>query len=80
MKIPEVHRCLVRLLAENGGRYEGTNQLCKQVPATAPDKVMRSLRKADKYHLIRKSHDGRCGRGHKSTWSLTRRGWRNVQS
>jgi len=79
LKVPGIQRFLVNLLAEHGGQYEGTNRLCEQVPAKSKD-VMRSLQKADKYKLIRKLKSGRCGRGHKSTWTLTRKGWRYVKS
>ena len=79
LKIPAIHCFIARLLAENGGEIEGTNQLCRMVPASEPG-VLRSLRDASKYQLFRKSQEGHSGRGHKSTWVLTPRGWRYVQS
>jgi DNA-binding PadR family transcriptional regulator len=78
-RIPEIHRLIAKLIAENGGEYEGTNQLCTAIPA-APDHVLRSLQKASKYGLIHCSKNGRRGRGHKSTWTLTRLGRKYVQS
>jgi hypothetical protein len=79
MIIPEVHSLIARCLAENGGSVEGTNALCQAIPAT-PDGVLRSLRKASKYKLIRRSKSAQRGRGHKSTWKLTKKGRDYVQS
>jgi hypothetical protein len=79
MNIPVVHSLIARCLAEHGGSFEGTNALCEMLPA-APEVVRESLQKADKYRLIRRSKSGHCGRGHKSIWTLTRLGWKYVQS
>jgi len=79
LKIPGIHCFIARLLAENGGEFEGTNQLCQMVPASNSG-VLHSLQHAERYQLIRKSQAGHSGRGHKSTWILTPRGWRYVQS
>jgi len=79
MNIPEVHSLIARCLAENGGSFQGTNQLCEIIPAT-PQGIRQSLRKVNKYGIIRCSKSGHCGRGHKSTWTLTRLGWKYVQS
>jgi DNA-binding HxlR family transcriptional regulator len=79
IRIPEVHRLIVRLIATAGGQVQGTNQICEAIPAT-PDGVLRSLRHAKKYQLIRRSKSATCGRGHKSTWKLTKKGRDYVQS
>jgi hypothetical protein len=79
-KIPEVHRLIAKLLVENGGKYKGTNQLCESIQATR-DGVLRSLRNAKKYRLIRSIHPrGSCGRGHQTIWVLTEKGREYVQS
>ena len=79
LKIPGVQRFIARLLAEHGGRIDGTNQLYDQVPAT-PRGIRASLRTAAKYGLFRRAKSGQCGRGHKSTWRLTRKGYHYVKS
>ena len=77
--IPEIHRLIVKLIDASGGKFQGTNRLCELLPAE-PKQVLKSLQHAGKYRLIRRSKDGRCGRGHKSTWTLTRKGRDYVQS
>jgi hypothetical protein len=79
IKIPGVLDYIIHELAENGGQITGTTQLCEMVPGDTRG-ARRSLHNADKYKLIRKSKNGRSGRGHKSTWSLTRKGWQYAKS
>ena len=79
-KIPEVHRLIANFLAESGGIYRGTEQLCESIQATH-EGVRRSLSNAKKYRLIRSIHSrGSCGRGHKTIWILTKKGREYVQS
>jgi hypothetical protein len=68
---------ILRLLAANGGSFTGTGDLCQFIPATR-ESVMRSLRLTHKYHMIRRVKCRSCGRGHKTIWFLTRKGWRYV--
>jgi len=78
--IPEVHRLIAKLLVDNGGKYQGTNQLCESIQATR-NGVLQSLHNAKKYRLIRSIHShGSCGRGHKTIWILTEKGREYVQS
>jgi predicted transcriptional regulator len=77
-EMPSVRRLILRLLADNGGNFEGSEQLCQAIPADRST-VYWNLRKAHKYHLIRRSKNGSCGRGHKSIWILTKKGWSYVK-
>jgi hypothetical protein len=79
IKIPGVLDYIIHELAENGGQITGTTKLCEMIPATRRGSQY-SLKHANKYGLIRKSKSGRPGRGHKSTWSLTRKGWQYAKS
>jgi hypothetical protein len=78
-EMPPVRRLILRLLADNGGSFIGTEELCQAIPA-ARQCVQRSLRLTLKYHMIRRSKCRTCGRGHKTNWSLTQKGLRYVQS
>ena len=78
-EIPAVRRLILRLLAENGGSFEGTEALCQVVPA-ARGCFYRNLHMAHKYHMVRRSKSRSGGRGHKSVWILTRKGLRYVES
>lgn len=78
-EIPPVRRLILRLLAVNGGSFTGTEELCQAIPA-ARQCVQRSLRLTHKYHMIRRVKCHTCGRGHKTTWILTAKGLRYVQS
>jgi hypothetical protein len=76
-EIPAVRRLILRLLADNGGTFTGTEELCNSIPASRQG-VQYSLRQAHKYHMVRRNKCRTCGRGHKTTWILTRLGWRYV--
>jgi hypothetical protein len=69
---------ILKVLAENGGSYRGSLQLCEEVPAS-PQGVCQSLQSCRKRHLIKSihSHGGR-GRGHKTTHRLTAKGRREA--
>jgi hypothetical protein len=77
-EMPPVRRLILRLLADNGGSFTGTEALCQAIPAYRSC-IYRSLRLAHKYHMIRRSKCRSCGRGHKTTWILTKKGLRYVQ-
>ena len=79
-KIPALQSMIARAIANEGGQVNGTNHLCEILPANPKD-VRRSLQKANKYQLFRKSSSNPpCGRGHRSIWMLTIRGWHYVKS
>jgi hypothetical protein len=78
-EIPAVRRLILRLLADNGGTFTGTGDLYQALPASR-EGIRDSLRQAHKYHMVRRSKCRTCGRGHKTTWILTKKGLRYVES
>lgn len=79
LEMPSVRRLILQLLADHGGYFEGSEQLCQAIQADRST-VYWNLRKAHKYHMVRRVKCRTCGRGHKSTWFLTKKGLRYVQS
>ena len=78
IKQPIIRQMILCLLAENGGRYCGTERLCQAIPA-ARQCVQRNLSQARRQGLVRCRHPrGTCGRGNQTVWYLTRIGWHYV--
>jgi hypothetical protein len=78
-ELSPVRRLILRLLADNGGSFTGTEQICQAIPA-ARQCVQRSLRLTHKYHMVQRVKCHTCGRGHKTIWKLTEKGKRYVES
>jgi len=77
-EMPPVRRLILRLLADNGGSYTGTEKLYQALPASR-EGIRDSLRQAHKYHMVKRVKCRTCGRGHKTTWILTQKGLSYVE-
>jgi hypothetical protein len=77
--VPAIQRIITRVIAEAGGAFPGTGQLCEAIPATR-NGVLYSLRNRARYGLLRCHHNSKPhGRGHKTVWTLTAKGRKYVE-
>jgi hypothetical protein len=78
IKQPMIRQMILCLLAQNGGRFKGTERICLSIPA-ARQCVQRNLSQARRLGLVRcRHHKGACGRGNQTFWYLTQDGWHYV--
>jgi hypothetical protein len=69
---------VIQLLEQNGGRFDGTERLCLEAPASLTG-VQKAVRKLKKHNIIR-VRPNKGGAGRRTRYTLTQKGLAHVRS